>query len=249
MEWVRSTAAGSATAPTASTDIMQPPPLAARSIARTGAASLIAAIVLVACGGDDDGSDAAAPTTVTATATSAPATTSIPTTTEASVPSTSTTTTTSVAPTSTTGRPAEGAQPDGTGPGTISPENVVIAAYEASWVETAAAYDPIDPDHPSISDHLTGDVEAALRGALAERSENRRSLRGTFGFAPRVESIDGDVAIVVDDCFTDDGEEYDVDTGETVDTFETRAQIQVTMVREDGVWKRAAQERLGEGCL
>lgn len=173
--------------------------------------------------------DVAAPeTTAAAPTTTAPTTTAPPTTNE-------------VAPATTA--------PDQT------PEQEVLAAYQAFWDTWLAANDPPNPDHPGLRRYYTG---PALEKALAEIQKNKNagvSIRlppesVTGVKAPSV-SVDRDSA-VIETCLVDDALTVMTSSGAVLDEEVVASRLNVQLVRSEAGWAVSKNEFLvttkGSSC-
>jgi hypothetical protein len=128
-------------------------------------------------------------------------------------------------------------------------EQVVLDRYVAFWNDGyLAAADPMDPTHPALAEHATGEQLETLERAFLARQTNGEVIRGTLDLAPRVVSVVGDTA-TVRDCYLDNTGIYDAATGERRDTATgVRHLITATLVREDGDWKVSDLTQEGDGC-
>jgi hypothetical protein len=128
-------------------------------------------------------------------------------------------------------------------------EQVVLDAYVAFWNDGyLAAADPMDPTHPALAAHSTGEQLETLQRAFLARQTNGEVIRGTLDLAPRVVSIVGETA-TVRDCYLDNTGIYDAATGERRDTpTGVRHLITATLVLEDRTWKVSDLTQEGDGC-
>lgn len=125
----------------------------------------------------------------------------------------------------------------------------VLEAYIAFWNDGyLVAADPMDPTHPALAEHATGQQLETLERAFLARQQNGEVIRGTLDLAPRVVSVVGDTA-TVRDCYLDNTGVFDAATGERHDTASgVRHLITATLVVEEGNWKVSDLAREGDGC-
>lgn len=128
-------------------------------------------------------------------------------------------------------------------------EQLVLDRYVAFWNDGyLAAADPMDPTHPALAEHATGEQLETLERAFLARQTNGEVIRGTLDLAPRVVSVVDDTA-TVRDCYLDNTGIYDAATGERRDTATgVRHLITATLVLEDGTWKVSDLTQEGDGC-
>lgn len=143
------------------------------------------------------------------------------------------TTTTDVAVTTTTVDPAKQAVLDG---------------YRAYWDAYLASADPMSPDNPALARTATGPaLEAVQRSFVALRSAGS-VIRGTLDLAPRIVSLESQVA-TIEDCYGDDTGVYDATSGKREDTPSGQRHLLTATLRlADNTWKVAQLEDGGLGC-
>lgn len=125
----------------------------------------------------------------------------------------------------------------------------VLDAYEGFWNDGyLEAADPMDPTHPALAEHATGEQLETIQKAFLARQAGGEVIRGTLDLAPRVVSITGDTA-TVRDCYLDETGIYDAETGERKDEASgVRHLITATLVVDGGTWKVSGLEQEGDGC-
>jgi hypothetical protein len=145
-----------------------------------------------------------------------------------------TTTTTSSAPTTTTTAP--------------DPHAEAVAAYRAFWADYLAAADPMNPEHPRLAEHATGEELAAVRSAFLAVKAAGHVIRGSLDLAPKVVSADA-ATVVLRDCYDDRTGLYAAETGVRQDKDDpARRLVTATVVLTDGTWKVSAIKNEGTGC-
>lgn len=132
---------------------------------------------------------------------------------------------------------------------TVAADQKVLAAYVAFWNDGyLVAADPMDPTHPALAEHATGEQLETLERAFLARQTSGEVIRGTLDLAPRVVSVVGETA-TVRDCYLDNTGIYDAATGERHDTATgVRHLITATLVLEDRSWKVSDLNQEGDGC-
>lgn len=132
---------------------------------------------------------------------------------------------------------------------TVAADQEVLEAYVAFWNDGyLVAADPMDPTHPALAAHTTGEQLETLERAFLARQTSGEVIRGTLDLAPRVVSVVGETA-TVRDCYLDNTGIYDAATGERHDTATgVRHLITATLVLEDGSWKVSDLNQEGDGC-
>jgi hypothetical protein len=124
----------------------------------------------------------------------------------------------------------------------------VLADYRSFWDGYLEAADPMDPRHPALAAHATGNELEQLQRAFLARASAGEVIRGTLDLAPEVVSVDVDTARV-SDCYLDKTGVFDAETGERKDTESgTRQLVTVELRLEDGTWKVARITREGDRC-
>jgi hypothetical protein len=131
---------------------------------------------------------------------------------------------------------------------TVSPEDQIVAAYEASWNDFIRAGDPPQPDAPFLADHNTGAALTAARNLLQGYVSEGVAMRGTYDFdAEVVESAD--TTATVHDCGLNQLQVVRPDTGEVLDqSDDVRDGLVAAMVLEGGDWKVTSLENSEEVC-
>lgn len=146
--------------------------------------------------------------------------------------------------------PASSSGPTTTQPVTTTSaavEQQVIADYRAFWDAYLTAADPMDPFHPGLAQHATGEELRQLEASFAERFQRGEAIRGTFELAPRVVSVNGPAA-TISDCYGDSTQVFDADGNALTPSGEGRYLVTVSLVLEDGTWKVSAIKREADGC-
>lgn len=135
-----------------------------------------------------------------------------------------------------------------TAPTASNPEEAAVTGYRAFWAAYLAAADPMNPEHPGLAEHATGEQLKTVRsGFLAFRSAGH-VIRGTFELAPKVVSFDGSSA-QIRDCYDDATGVFDSASGARQDVDDPRRHLvtaQVVLV--EGSWKVATVTHEGDGC-
>ena len=86
---------------------------------------------------------------------------------------------------------------------TLSPDDAVIADYNAAQEAVKAAYDPADPEHPDLLTHYSGPVLERHQATLAEyQLEGLSDVLLSKESNPQVISL-LDTTAVVEDCMTE----------------------------------------------
>lgn len=144
---------------------------------------------------------------------------------------------------------AETASDDADGTTTTTPptpEELAVAAYEASWEATFQALDP-PQEIPEIAETHTGEAFSETVNLIAEKQRLGHRIEGEMETHPVVVSATSD-EVVLDDCAVENSVEYDP-AGAVVDTAENAPyNYGVTVVNEDDVWKVSDFERREEPC-
>ena len=149
-------------------------------------------------------------------------------------PGTSSSTTVSTEPTTQTSAPMPGAE--------------AVAAYRAFWQDFLAAGDPMNPEHPRLAEHATGEELAAVRKSFLAAKAAGNVIRGTLDLAPRTVAVEA-TTVVIRDCYGDATGLYSAATGARQDR-ETpgRQLVTATVLLVEGVWKVTAIKHEGDGC-
>lgn len=154
----------------------------------------------------------------------------------------------------------EASAPDATGNGEgepdddatpQSPEEEVLADYEAAIDALSAAFAVPDPEHPDLLDHWAGEALLHVQASLENFELNGEAAEGTIESSPVVtlDPQDEDGAWV-DDCFVERAQKVDADTREPLsDMSHTTVSTRRRLERVDGTWKVTENESLEEdGC-
>jgi hypothetical protein len=131
---------------------------------------------------------------------------------------------------------------------TTTAEQAVLGAYEAFWQGYLEAADPMNPEHPVLTEVATGDQLRQLRSAFLARLSAGEVIRGEVETAPQVVEVNG-ASATVRDCYLDRTGIYDAESGERKDTaLGVRHLVTVQLVQESSRWKVAGITREGDGC-
>ncbi len=129
-----------------------------------------------------------------------------------------------------------------------SVDETVLAAYRAFWDAYLAAADPMNPEHPLLAEHATGEQLETLQRAFLARKAGGEVIRGTLDLAPRVVSVLGDEA-TVRDCYLDNTGVFDAATGERKDRASgVRHLVSASMRLDGGTWKVSSIQKEGDRC-
>jgi hypothetical protein len=127
-------------------------------------------------------------------------------------------------------------------------EGAVLDAYEAFWDAYLEAADPMDPQHPVLQEHATGEQLQQVTGAFLARLSAGEVIRGEFDLAPVMVELTDSTA-TVSDCYLDRSGVFDAETGERLDQESGVRHLVTAELRfEDGSWKVASMTREGDGC-
>jgi hypothetical protein len=127
-----------------------------------------------------------------------------------------------------------------------SPQDAVVAAYDAAgraYVEAAAIP---DPDLPALAattvDPLLAQSRKAIRSLKLEGRAGRYPSPSKYrtDVDPSTIQIDGDVA-KLEACVVDDGQIIEVSTGRVLDDSLSTVLWQAALRRVDGTWRLAEQ--------
>lgn len=143
--------------------------------------------------------------------------------------------------TTTTRQPTTSSGPTTSSTTSGGAESDVTRRYEAFWdARFAANQAPADPDDLDLPELATGaQLEEVLDETRRNRDEGiafRRPQDSVYERRVTVISDDGDMARL-QDCVTNDGIVYRIDTGEVIDDSVGTSSLEATMRRVDGVWK------------
>lgn len=132
---------------------------------------------------------------------------------------------------------------------TLSPEEQVLADYEAAQAAITAAFDPPDPDHPDLLATLAGEHLDRVQVRLSQYElEGRSDVLISKQSDPRVISID-DTTAVVENCVTEILQYTDTETREPLGEQRTyTALLNVDLELIDGTWKIVDGETIDETC-
>jgi hypothetical protein len=123
-----------------------------------------------------------------------------------------------------------------------------VAGYRAFWQAYLAAAEPMNPEHPGLAEHATGDELAAVRKAFLGYKAAGSVIRGTLDLAPKATTVDANT-VLVRDCYDDQTGVYSVADGTRQDQENPKRHlVTATVVQESGVWKVAAIKIEGDGC-
>ena len=126
----------------------------------------------------------------------------------------------------------------------------VLAAYRAGWAAFEEAVDTGNPALPSLADTMTGVQLNSVRRILVADQANGIIGRGSVQLRPKVQSITGNQAVVVD-CAFDSSELVYAKTGKPVPPItppeKVAVRAQLTEVAP-GTWKVASQQTNGGSC-
>jgi hypothetical protein len=124
----------------------------------------------------------------------------------------------------------------------------VIQDYRAFWDDYLAVTNPMTPGNPRISAHATGQELTTLNGVVLGGHNAGTIFKGSFELHPTVATSTATTA-TVHDCYIDRTGAYSVSTGQRVDKDdETPANITVSMVLVNGVWKVSAIDNESTPC-
>lgn len=131
---------------------------------------------------------------------------------------------------------------------TATPDEELVAAYEASWNDFIRAGDPPQPDAPFLADHTTGEALTAVQNLLQGYVAEGVVMRGTYEFdAKVVESSEREAT--VHDCGLNQLQAVVAATGEVVDqSDDVRDGLIAALVLEDGEWKVSSLQNSEEVC-
>ena len=131
---------------------------------------------------------------------------------------------------------------------TLSTEDQIVAAYEASWNDFIRAGDPPQPDAPFLADHNTGVALTAARNLLQQYVAEGVVMRGTYDFDAQVVESDDSTA-TVHDCGLNQLVGVLPATGEVVKgNDDVRDGLVASMVLEGDAWKVTSLEKSDEVC-
>jgi len=127
-----------------------------------------------------------------------------------------------------------------------TPEELAVAAYEASWEATFRAMNP-PTQLPEIAELHTGEALSETVNLIATKQRLGHRVEGSMAPHPVVVSVTS-TEVLLDDCAIENSTEYDA-AGAVVDTAEDAAyNYRITVVNEEGAWKVADFERQEEPC-
>jgi len=136
---------------------------------------------------------------------------------------------------------------------TLDPtRSTILARYragQAAFLAVAGHY-PVVPTDARIPAFMTGTLLNTVRSRLTIYALQGDYVQGTAELGPTVVSVNGTEAIVMD-CGFDHSVVVNGRTGQRegnpADTQRTKAKVTMQLV--DGVWKMAALEQEGAGCV
>ena len=132
---------------------------------------------------------------------------------------------------------------------TSDPTAPVLAGYRSFWDAYLQAADPMDPTHPVLAAHASGDELRQVQQTFAGHFQRGEVIRGTLDLRPRVTAQTESTATVTD-CYGDSTHVFDTATGRQKDPPESvRYLVTATMAVEGGVWKVTAMKKEGEACV
>lgn len=127
-----------------------------------------------------------------------------------------------------------------------TPEELAVAAYQASWDATFRAMNP-PTQIPEIAELHTGEALSETVNLIATKQRVGNRIEGSMEPHPEVVSATS-TEVLLDDCAVENSVEYDA-AGAVVDTAENAAyNYRVTLVNEDGTWKVSDFELREEPC-
>lgn len=132
---------------------------------------------------------------------------------------------------------------------TLSPEEQVIADYNAAQAAVKEAYDPADPEHPDLLAHYAGTMLERHQFTLTEyQLEGVSDVLLSKESDPQVVSLD-DTTAVVEDCMTEVLQMTDSDTREPQAderTYTVLLRDELELIK--GTWKIVDGEGIEETC-
>ncbi|MGH8997060.1 MAG: hypothetical protein ACRDYB_13710 [Acidimicrobiales bacterium] len=125
----------------------------------------------------------------------------------------------------------------------------VLAAYRAGWQAFEQAVDQADPTLPALAQTMTGAQLQSVRRALVADKADGIVGRGNVALHPKVFSVSGDQAVVLD-CAFDSSELVYAETGKPVPpvTPPEKVAVRSQLTTFGGVWKVAEQHTTGGSC-
>jgi hypothetical protein len=122
-------------------------------------------------------------------------------------------------------------------------EAEILVAVDGYWDSYFVVNDPPNPDHPDLATYRTGEALEQSKANVQERKDLGQVVRlpdePEYMHDPRVESVDGDVA-VVRDCSVDDSLLVEVGTGQVLNDDVATVLWETHVAREGGEWKVSA---------
>jgi len=117
----------------------------------------------------------------------------------------------------------------------------VVARYQAFWdARFQANTEPVNPDHPGLSEYATGAQLENVRAETAKRKEDglafRRPEQPVSQSRVRIATQEADRA-TLQECVVNDGVVYRVSDGSIVDDEVVTHSVEAVMVLVDGAWK------------
>lgn len=130
----------------------------------------------------------------------------------------------------------------------LSPEDQVLAAYEASLDALVAAYAESDVEHPDLLATHDGGALSRLQGFLAGYASEDLAHEVTFDSNPTVSRLVENSATVTD-CIREQSQRVSLDSGDPVGELDDNVfHSEVTMERVDATWKVIGQTNLEDPC-
>jgi hypothetical protein len=131
---------------------------------------------------------------------------------------------------------------------TLSPEEQVVADYEAASAAFSAAANPPNPDSPDLAAHFTGASLSRYQDALRSLQAAGATAQNTVEHHPINVVVTGETA-QVEDCFVDTTQQFSAATGEALGgPSTTTMHVDVTLQLIDGVWKVAERSERTDPC-
>lgn len=115
-------------------------------------------------------------------------------------------------------------------------EEAVLAGNQAAWEAFTTAMNPPNPDHPALAATQSGLSHAAVRDFLRGLQTQNVRYETEFESNGRVVELTPTRSVVVD-CLVGSYQSFRIDTGEMVETQNTRDGYQIVLIPENGVWK------------
>lgn len=126
----------------------------------------------------------------------------------------------------------------------------VLAAYRAEQAAFTAAVDRADPTSPGLADTMTGAQLQSVKRSLVADQINGIVGRGSVQLHPKLASINGNQAVVLD-CAFDSSELVYAATGKPVPPVSPPGPVAIhseLLQIQPGVWKVAEQDTKDGPC-